>query len=82
MEPIRVLQKTKYFKLENNKWTPSDEKDTKSKKINLYEINENEINFPKINVNNFTKILLTFKSSIKQEDILKQEEFFNLYGNS
>jgi SpoVK/Ycf46/Vps4 family AAA+-type ATPase len=81
MEPIRRIQKSKYFKLTNGFYIPCEENEKDAELISLKQISPHLIKSLPITISDFESSLKSMKSSICKEDVEKQEEFMNKYGS-
>jgi vacuolar protein-sorting-associated protein 4 len=81
MEPIRRIQKSKYFKLMNGFYIPCEENETNAEFISLKNISPHLIKSLPITISDFESSLKSMKSSICKEDVEKQEVFMNKYGS-
>lgn len=81
-EPVRRCQNAKFFKKEDGKWyVPCSPSDPAAFKMTLYDIPEPELlKPPDVCRDDFVKALSKIKPTVSQQDLKKQEEFTQDFG--
>ncbi|CDR41937.1 CYFA0S08e01794g1_1 [Cyberlindnera fabianii] len=81
MQPIRKIQSATHFKKVNdNKLTPCSPGDSDAIEMNWMQIEADELQEPDLTIKDFIKAIKTTRPTVNEDDIKKQTEFTNDFG--
>lgn len=81
MEPVRLCQRSKYFRCDaNKKWHPCNEHDDYAQKMTIYELPKNSLAVPPVTADDFTSVIGRCHASVAQHELKHFEEWTAEFG--
>merc|ERR1712032_1602803 len=81
MEPVRLCQRSKYFREDKyKKWHPCNEGDAFAKKMTIYEVSQNSLAVPPVTLSDFTSVIGRCHASVAQAELKQFEKWTEEFG--